>query len=113
VPDNFFHKVSEWGWVSLVGVLTWIWNRFTNKIDHCEEAIAEHITADQEAHTKFVTFTYIKEEIKPLLGRLDEKMDTLVTQTADVIKREEYKTDITSLHNRINELEQRKVDRPL
>jgi hypothetical protein len=51
----------------------------------------------------------MQDEIKPWLNRIDNKMDMLVTQTADIIKREEYKKDVSAIHDRLNGL-QSKVD---
>jgi hypothetical protein len=98
---NIVLEAAKWGWVALVGVVVWMWQRLTGRVDDTAEALSDHIMDDLKMHDDFVTHDYMQAEIKPWLNRIDSKMDTLVTQTADVIKRDEYKADITALHNKI------------
>ena len=79
----------------------------------------DHLLADANEHIKFVTHDYLEKELKPLidgigqrtdkqLEKVDSKLEQIMHQTADVIKRTEYKADINKLHDKID-LKQDKV----
>jgi hypothetical protein len=85
--------------------------------DNLKNDLTGHILDDAREHDKFVSkvdfHAYMEREIKPMvLGiatRVDEsqrevksRLDTLISQTADVIKRPEYKDDLGRLHQKID-----------
>lgn len=114
MPENnagSFVEVLKYGWTLLIGVVWWMWNRMVGDVDELrgelkeqKESISDHIMDDLKSHEDFVSHEYLNSEIKPWLNRIDKKMDTLVTQTADVIKREEYKKDIGALYSQLGDL---------
>lgn len=77
-------------------------------IDQVKADLSDHILDDLKAHDQmkdeFVSHDYVKDDIKPWLNAIDKKMDKLVAQTADVIKRGEYKKDIGSLYTQVGDL---------
>ena len=90
-------KLLENLWVLFIGIGSWIANRLTGKIDALEKdkADADSTREEQLAHSK-------------LIHELDRRIDTVKYTLVD---RQEYKSDISVLHNRMNELEQRKADK--
>jgi len=117
LPD-LVNKIAEWGWLSLLAAIGYIWKLQVghskdnaDKLKSLEDKLVEHTIDDANIHQEFVRHTYIESDMKPWFRKLEEKMDTLIYQTADVIKRDEYKQDITSLHEKIDGLEKRKVDK--
>jgi hypothetical protein len=108
MPENntgIITDILKYGWLALLGMGTWIWKSLASQVDTNAKALSDHVSS----HSEFVTHTYMQDEIKPWLNRIDNKMDMLVTQTADIIKREEYKKDVSAIHDRLNGL-QSKVD---
>ena len=90
-------KILENLWVLFIAIGSWIANRLTGKIDALEKekADASSTREEQVAHSK-------------LIHELDRRVDT-VKHT--LVAREEYKADVSTLHNRLNELVQRKADK--
>ena len=90
-------KILENLWVLFIAIGSWIANRLTGKIDALEKdkADAGSTREEQANHSK-------------LIHELDRRVDT-VKHT--LVAREEYKADVSALHNRLNELEQRKADK--
>ena len=97
-------ELLKYGWVLLIGAIGWMWNRMVGNIDQVKADLSDHIMDDLKAHDDFITHDYMQDEIKPWLNRIDKKMDKLVDQTADVIKREEYKKDIGALYSQVGDL---------
>ena len=90
-------KILENLWVLFIGIGSWIANRLTGKIDALEKDKADASqTREAERHNA------------KLVNELDRRIDT-VKHT--LVAREEYKSDISALHIRVNELEQRKADK--
>tara|TARA_Y100001936_G_scaffold86957_1_gene85290 strand:- start:31330 stop:31653 length:324 start_codon:yes stop_codon:yes gene_type:complete len=84
-------------WVLFVGIGSWMVNKLTAKLDSLEKD-----KADGEQ---------INDALKGLGGKvhgLEKKIDSLALTA---IERSEFKSDITSLHLRINDIEQRKSDK--
>ena len=80
-------KILENLWVLFISIIAWVVNRLTAKIDTLEsdKASSSDLARQQSA-----------------VGELDKKIDTL-NHTS--IGRVEYKSDISLLHNRLNEKE--------
>lgn len=84
-------------WVLFVGIGSWLVNKLTAKLDELDKNKAD---SDQ-----------INEAVRQLASNLhnvERKVDNLGLTS---IGRTEFKSDITSLHLRINDLEQRKSDK--
>ena len=84
-------------WVLFVGIGSWMVNKLTSKLDGLEKEKAD---AGQ-----------VNKSIKRLgtkLHEVERKVDNL---GLTAIERAEFKSDITSLHLRINDQEQRKADK--
>ena len=92
-------KILENLWVLFIAIGSWIANRLTGKIDALEKdkADAGSTREEQANHSK-------------LIHELDRRVDT-VKHT--LVAREEYKADVSALHTRINNLEQKKADKIL
>ena len=90
-------KILESIWMVAVLVAGWFGARLTKQIDDLskEKADAGSTREEQVVHSK-------------LIHELDRRVDT-VKHT--LVAREEYKLDISTLHSRVNELEQRKADK--
>ena len=89
--------ILKYGWLATIGMGAWVWKNLTGQVNKNTEALNEHIIEDLKAHEEFITHGYMKEEIKPWLNHINNKLDTLVLQTRD-----EYKNDITALHHKID-----------
>ncbi len=76
-----------------VGLGWWMLNRMTHKIDSLEGSKAESSSVKKQAD---------------IIHELDRRVDELGHTS---ISRSEFKQDIISLHQRLNEHEQRKADR--
>ena len=90
-------KILESIWMVAVLVAGWFGARLTKQIDDLskEKADAGSVREEQVAHSK-------------LIHELDRRVDT-VKHT--LVAREEYKADVSALHNRLNELEKSKASR--
>jgi len=92
-------KILENLWVLAIGVLSWIAQRLTAKIDSLESNKADNDALDQQ---------------RSELREMDKKIDQLNFSS---IGRVEYKQDIGLLHNRLNDKEDKiktiRVEKPL
>jgi len=86
-------KILENLWGLFVGLGWWMLNRLTAKIDALEKDKAETSSVGRQAE---------------LIHEVDRRIDELQYTT---VPRQEYKTDIASLHIRANELERSKEDK--
>ena len=100
---NLF-ELLKYGWTLLIGVCWWMWNRLVGKVDQLKEDLSDHTLSDVKNHKEFITHEYVKEDIKPWMAEIDDDLKTLISQTADVIKRDEYKKDIGNLYEDIGKL---------
>ena len=92
-------------------LMEYIWTPFVALAFFLFKNISARLTTIEHDMNLYVTKSYIQEEIKPDLMRLEVKMDKLVEQTADVINRAEYKMDIGNLYSKCSELAEKKSDR--
>ena len=106
-----FNDLTDWLVGALASLVGLVYKNQRERLKEIEEELSSYKDEQNRLIQIFVTKDYIEKDIKPILNNMDEKMKTLVTQTADVIKRTEYKMDITALHERINSLEKRKIDK--
>ena len=90
-------KILENLWVLFIGIGSWMINRMTSKIDALEKDKADANTTSEEHLSQ-------GKRIHELDRRVDENQHTSIS-------RPEFKTDITSLHVRVNDLERRKADK--
>ena len=90
-------KILENLWVLFIAIGGWVANRLTGKIDALEKDKADADTTRESERLN-----------AKLIHELDRRVDT-VKHT--LVAREEYKLDISTLHSRVNELEQRKADK--
>ena len=92
-------KILESIWMVAVLVAGGLGARLTKQIDDLskEKADAGSTREEQVVHSK-------------LIHELDRRVDT-VKHT--LVAREEYKADVSALHTRINNLEQKKADKIL
>ena len=90
-------KILENLWVLFIAIGGWVANRLTGKIDALEKDKADANTTRESERLN-----------AKLIHELDRRVDT-VKHT--LVAREEYKLDISTLHSRVNELEQRKADK--
>ena len=79
-------------------LMEYIWTPFVALAFFLFKNISSRLTTIEHDMNLYVTKSYVQEEIKPNLIRLESKMDKLVEQTADVINRAEYKIDIGNLY---------------
>ena len=87
--ENLIHDA----WILFVGIGSWFVNRLSSKLDDLDKD-----KADSDA---------VKIHAKRL-HEMDRRVDQLGSTS---INRDEFKSDITLAHNRINDLEQRKAER--
>ena len=92
-------------------LMEYIWTPFVALAFFLFKNISSRLTTIEHDMNLYVTKSYVQEEIKPDLMRLEVKMDKLVEQTADVINRAEYKVDIGNLYSKCSELAEKKADR--
>ena len=92
-------------------LMEYIWTPFVALAFFLFKNISSRLTTIEYDMNLYVTKSYIQEEIKPDLMRLEVKMDKLVEQTADVINRAEYKIDIGNLYSKCSDLAEKKADR--
>lgn len=86
-------KILENIWGIFVGLGWWMLNRMTAKIDGLEKDKADASSVGRNSG---------------LIHETDRRIDEIQHTT---VPRQEYKTDIASLHIRINELEKSKEDK--
>ena len=91
--ENLLHDA----WVLFVGIGSWMVNKLTGKLDSLEKDKAD---AGQ-----------INDAIKGMSGKIHEIEKKIDSLGLTAIERSEFKSDITSLHLRINDIEQRKSDK--
>ena len=84
-------------WVLFVGIGSWMVNKLTAKLDGLEKGKAD---AGQ-----------INDAIKSINGKMHEVEKKIDSLGLTAIERSEFKSDITSLHLRINDMEKRKSDK--
>jgi len=92
-------------------LMEYVWTPFVALGFFLFKSISNRLSTIEHDMNLYVTKSYVQEEIKPDLIRLEAKMDKLVEQTADVINRAEYKMDIGNLYNKCSELAEKKADR--
>ena len=92
-------------------LMEYIWTPFVALAFFLFKNISSRLTTIEHDMNLYVTKSYVQEEIKPDLMRLEVKMDNLVEQTADVINRAEYKIDIGNLYSKCSDLAEKKADR--
>ena len=95
--SSFIAQVLEYLWTALIGMGWYIWNNLNSKVSVLEDDL-------DKLKDDTVSYEYLDREIKPWMVDIKHQMDTLVSQTADVIKRTEYKSDIIGLHRKIDEV---------
>ena len=84
-------------WVLFVGIGSWMVNKLTSKLDSLEKEKAD---AGQ-----------VNESIKRRGSKLHEVERKIDNLGLTAIERNEFKSDITALHLRVNDMEQRKSDK--
>jgi len=84
-------------WVLFIGIGSWCLNRITAKIDTLEKDKADGDSTKSDYKSSAV-----------LIHELDRRVDENQHMS---VGRGEHKSDITALHIRINDLEQRKAER--
>ena len=84
-------------WVLFVGIGSWMVNKLTAKLDSLEKEKAD---AGQ-----------VNESIKRYGTKLHEVERKIDNLGLTAIERNEFKSDITALHLRVNDMEQRKSDK--
>tara|TARA_R110000803_G_scaffold26979_1_gene63293 strand:+ start:4451 stop:4789 length:339 start_codon:yes stop_codon:yes gene_type:complete len=84
-------------WVLFIGLGSWALNRITGKIDILEKEKADGQATRME-HQNMAT----------LVHELDRRVDENQHMS---VGRGEHKSDVTALHLRINDIEQRKAER--
>jgi len=91
--DNLLHDA----WVLFVGIGSWMVNKLTAKLDSLEKEKADG--------------GQVNESIKRLGSKLHEVERKIDNLGLTAIERNEFKSDITALHLRVNDMEQRKSDK--
>ena len=86
-------KILENIWGSFVGLGWWMLNRMTAKIDGLEKEKANKSSVQRNEQN---------------INEADRRVDAIEHST---VPRQEYKSDISKLHHRINELEKSKEDK--
>ena len=90
-------KIFENLWVLAIGILSWVAQRLTAKIDSLESNKADNDALNQQ-----------RSDLKDL----DKRVDAIDHSTQlKLVPRNEIKGDLIILHARINELERQKSDR--
>ena len=84
-------------WVLFVGIGSWMVNKLTAKLDGLEKGKADT--------------GQINDAIKGISGKMHEVEKKIDSLGLTAIERSEFKSDITSLHLRINDMEKRKSDK--
>ena len=92
-------KILESLWMVFVMLGAWFGSRLTKQIDELskDKADSEQTREVEKYHAK-------------LIHELDRRVDT-VKHT--LVAREEYKADVSALHNRINVISEKKADKIL
>ena len=90
-------NILEHLWVLFIGLGSWALNRITSKIDILEKGKADAQDTKLE-HANIATLVH------ELDRRVDENQHLSVG-------RGEHKTDVTSIHRRINDMEKNKADK--
>ena len=80
-------------WVLFIAIGSWVFTRLTQKIDNLEQNKADSSSVGK---------------LNDTIHELDRRVDELGHTS---INRSEFKSDVTALHIRLNEHEQRKADR--
>jgi hypothetical protein len=104
-------EALKWVWLGLLALGSYVWNCLSGDVRRNEENLilfkkdlSDHIVDDLKSHEDFVSHAYVESEIKPWMRDINGKMDLIIQQTADVIKRDEYKKDIGTLYSSIANL---------
>lgn len=85
----------------------------SSNITESMSAFQNHLLLESKDHEKFVTHDYLDRELKPWiegigkrtdrqLEKVDAKLEKIMTQTADIIKRDEYTADNNRIYSRID-----------
>ena len=117
MPENSTGNIAEilkWGWVALIGVLTWMWNRMVGNIDQVKEELSAHKDNDSKAHENFIhkdDWAEFKSSLHDRFDKLEAKEDKILDKVIDGVDRTEFKQEIGTLYSKIDSLEQRKADK--
>ena len=117
MPENNAGSITEilkWGWVALIGVITWMWQRMVGQVDQVKEELSTHTVNDIKTHENFIQkdeWTEFKSSIHDRFDKLDAKEDKILDKVINGVDRAEFKSEIGTLYSKIDSLEQRKADK--
>jgi|TARA_R110000803_G_scaffold71400_3_gene134619 hypothetical protein len=94
---NITASILEHLWVLFIGLGSYALNRITSKLDTLEKEKADAQDTKSE-HANMAA----------LVHELDRRVDENQHMS---VGREEHKTDVTSIHRRINDMEKNKADK--
>ena len=107
-------ELMKWGWVALIGVIVWMWQKLTGHVEDNSEALRQHIIDDLKKHSEFVSTSCFHEfgiAVYARFDKLDEKQDKLLDQIVLGVGREEFKGELQSIYAKLDSIERRKVDK--
>jgi hypothetical protein len=107
-------ELMKWGWVALIGVIVWMWQKLTGHVEDNSEALRQHIIDDLKKHAEFVSTSCFHEfgmAVYARFDKLDEKQDKLLDQVVLGVGREEFKGELQAIYAKLDSIERRKVDK--
>ena len=117
MPDkdpNILAKLAEWGWLSLAALGAYVFRNLAGQVKENQEALSDHVMDNLRTHEDSVhkdNIIELKGNIFSRFDKLDAKQDKLLDKIVLGISREEFKSETSILHNKIDSLEQRKSDK--
>ena len=114
MDNSLIDKALDWAVVGVLGLIGWLGNRFTGKIDALDIKLNEHIVDDASTHDHFVRNEDLKEFKSGLFARWDkmeERQEVILDKISIGINRDEFKEECREIYNKLDFLERQKQDK--
>ena len=106
--------ILKYGWLTLVGVLGYVWKNLTSQVSANSEALQVHIKEDLASHDEFVRkgdWHEFKNSMHSRFDKIEEKEDKILEKVINGVDRKEFKAEIGTIYTKLDSIEQRKADK--
>jgi hypothetical protein len=111
---NIILEAAKWGWLALVGVVVWMWQRMIGHVEKNSEELQDHIMDDLKTHDDFVKkseWDAMKNSLYARFDKLDAKSDKILDRVVLGITREEFKGENQAIYQKLDDLQKNKADK--
>ena len=109
-----FAAILKYGWITLVGVLGYIWKNLTSQVEANSQALQTHVRDDAALHEEFVKkddWHEFKNSMHSRFDKIEDKEDKILDKVINGVDRKEFKSEIGTIYSKLDSIEQRKADK--